>query len=130
MAFEKELDELKRRKEKALQMGGPERVQRQHEKGKLTVRERISRLLDPDTFLERGMLNCSDMPGMEDKTPADSKIGGFGKIDGRGRGAPAGELANEVLSRCWFLVARYSLGFREWQGQQGRTAKERATGNE
>jgi acetyl-CoA carboxylase carboxyltransferase component len=83
MPFEKELEELKRRKEKALQMGGPEKVKRQHDQGKLTARERIDRLLDPGTFLEVGMLNCSDIPGMEGKTPADSKIAGFGKIDGR-----------------------------------------------
>ncbi|HSR13188.1 MAG TPA: carboxyl transferase domain-containing protein, partial [Thermodesulfobacteriota bacterium] len=51
--------------------------------GKLTARERIDRLLDPETFFEVGMLNCSDVPGMEDKTPADSKVAGYGKIDGR-----------------------------------------------
>jgi len=81
--FEKELEELRRRKEKALQMGGPEKIKRQHDQGKLTARERIARLLDPETFLEVGMLNCSDVPGMEEKTPADSKIAGYGKIDGR-----------------------------------------------
>ena len=64
MAFEKELEELKRRKEKALQMGGPEKVKRQHEEKKLTARERIDRLLDPGTFFEVGMLNHSDIPGM------------------------------------------------------------------
>ena len=83
MPFEKELEELKRRKEKALQMGGPEKIKRQHEQKKLTARERIPRLLDPASFLEVGMLNCSDVPGMEDKTPGDSKIAGYGKIDGR-----------------------------------------------
>ena len=83
MPFEKELEELKRRKEKALRMGGPEKIKRQHDQKKLTARERIPRLLDPASFLEVGMLNCSDVPGMEDKTPADSKIAGFGKIDGR-----------------------------------------------
>jgi acetyl-CoA carboxylase carboxyltransferase component len=83
MPFEKELEELKRRREKALQMGGPAKVKRQHEQGRLTARERIARLLDPDTFLEVGMFNCSDVPGMEEKTPADSKIGGYGAIDGR-----------------------------------------------
>jgi acetyl-CoA carboxylase carboxyltransferase component len=81
--FEKELEELKRRAEKALEMGGPDKVKRQHDQGKLTARERIARLLDPETFLEVGMFNCSDVPGMEDKTPADSKIAGYGKIDGR-----------------------------------------------
>ena len=83
MPFEKELEELQRRKKKALEMGGPEKVKRQHDKGKLTARERVSRLLDPNSFFEVGMLNCSDVPGMEGKTPADSKIAGFGKIEGR-----------------------------------------------
>ena len=83
MPFERELEELKRRAEKALGMGGPDKVKRQHDQGKLTARERIARLLDPGTFLEVGMFNCSDVPGMEEKTPADSKIAGYGKIDGR-----------------------------------------------
>ena len=65
MVFEKELEELKRRKEKALQMGGPEKINRQHDQKKLTARERIDRLLDPGTFFEVGMLNHSDIPGME-----------------------------------------------------------------
>ena len=42
MPFKKELEELKRRKEKALQMGGPEKVKRQYDQGRLTARERIS----------------------------------------------------------------------------------------
>jgi methylmalonyl-CoA decarboxylase subunit alpha len=83
MPFEKELEELKHRKARALQMGGPKKIKRRHEQGKLTARERIDRLLDPESFLEVGMLNHSDMPGMEDKTPADSKVAGYGKIDGR-----------------------------------------------
>jgi len=83
MPFEKQLEELERRRARALEMGGPEKVQRQHDRGSLTARERIDRLLDPGSFLEVGMLNHSDMPGMEDKTPADSKVAGHGKIDGR-----------------------------------------------
>lgn len=83
MPFERELAELRERKDKALQMGGPKKIKIQHDQGKLTARERIPRLLDPDTFLEVGQLNCSDVPGMEDKTPADSKVAGYGKIDGR-----------------------------------------------
>jgi acetyl-CoA carboxylase carboxyltransferase component len=83
MPFEKEMEELKRRRERALAMGGPEKIKRQHDKGKGTARERIASLLDAGTFFEMGMFNTSDMPGMEEKTPADSKIAGFGKIDGR-----------------------------------------------
>ncbi len=91
MAFDKELTELQQRKERALQMGGPKKIKIQHDQGKLTARERIARLLDPGTFFEVGMLNHSDMPGMEDKTPADSKIGGYGKIDGRTVGVAAND---------------------------------------
>ena len=83
MAFEKELDELNRRRARALEMGGAEKVKKQHDKGKLTARKRIEQLLDPGSFLEIGMFNHSDVPGMEEKTPADSKIAGYGKIDGR-----------------------------------------------
>ncbi len=77
------LDELHRRWQKALQMGGKEKIKKQHERGHLTARERIDKLLDPDTFLEMGILNQSDMPGMEELTPADGNIVGLGKIDGR-----------------------------------------------
>ncbi len=68
MAFEKLLEELREKKERALQQGGPEKVKQQHEKGKLTARERINLLLDPGSFIEFGQLACSDMPGMEDRT--------------------------------------------------------------
>lgn len=91
MPFEKELAELEKRRDKARQMGGPHKIKIQHDRGKLTARERIPSLLDPDTFLEVGMFNCSDVPGMEDKTPADSKIGGYGKINGR----PVAVIAND-----------------------------------
>jgi len=77
------MEELKRRREKALQMGGKEKIQIQHERGHLTARERIDKLLDPGTFLEQGILNQSDIPGMEELTPADGNIAGLGKIDGR-----------------------------------------------
>ena len=83
MPFDKELAELEQRKNRARQMGGPEKIARKHAQGRLTAREWLDRLLDPGTFREIGILNHSDMPGMEEKTPADSKIGGFGKIDGR-----------------------------------------------
>ncbi|MGD8293888.1 MAG: carboxyl transferase domain-containing protein [Desulfobacterales bacterium] len=83
MPFEKELDELARRKDRALEMGGAEKVKKQHDRGKLTARERIDLLLDSGSFLEIGMFNHSDVPGMEEKTPADSKIAGYGKVDGR-----------------------------------------------
>jgi len=83
MALEKMIGELKSRKAKALQQGGPEKIKRHHGQGKLTARERIDKLLDPGSFVELGMLCTSDMPGMQDKTPADSVILGFGSVGGR-----------------------------------------------
>ena len=77
------LEELAARKEKALAMGGPEKIARQHGKGLLTVRERIEKLVDPGTFDEVGLLLHSDLPDAADQTPADGKVCGFGEIDGR-----------------------------------------------
>jgi len=92
LPFEKDLEELKRRRHQALQMGGPEKVKRQREQGKLTARERIELLMDPVTFQEYGLLatHQSHRPEMADRiTPADGVITGFGRIDGRRAGVIA-----------------------------------------
>ncbi len=83
MPFEKKMEELDQKRKKVLEMGGPQKVEKQHAKGRLTARERIDMLLDSGSFFEVGMFNHSDVEGMEDKTPADSKVGGYGKVDGR-----------------------------------------------
>ena len=56
MTWLEELEEIRRRTEIAKQMGGAENIKRQHDGGKLTVRERIDRLLDRDSFHEYGAL--------------------------------------------------------------------------
>jgi acetyl-CoA carboxylase carboxyltransferase component len=56
MSWQKEIDELRRRKELAVEMGGADAIARQHARGRLTVRERIDTLLDPDSFREIGSL--------------------------------------------------------------------------
>ena len=56
LSWHDEVDEIERRAELAKQMGGPANVERQHASGKLTVRERIDRLVDPGTFHEIGAL--------------------------------------------------------------------------
>ncbi len=56
MVWEPELEEIERRRELAHRMGGPQRVARQHDSGRLTVRERIAALLDPGSFTELGEL--------------------------------------------------------------------------
>ena len=56
MDWQKELDELRRREELASQLGGPERVKRQHDGGRLTIRERIAKLVDSGSFHEIGKI--------------------------------------------------------------------------
>lgn len=56
MSWQDELDEIRRRAEIAARMGGEENIKRQHDGGKLTVRERIDRLLDPGSMHEYGAL--------------------------------------------------------------------------
>jgi propionyl-CoA carboxylase beta chain len=66
--------------------GGPQRVQRQHDKGKLTARERIDLLLDRDSFLEIGAFVTareSERRSEEAKPLGDGVVTGSGKIDGR-----------------------------------------------
>ena len=78
--------ELAEKKATAREMGGADRVQRQHDQGKLTVRERLDLLFDDGTFVEFGLLahHQSQSPAMQGKfTPADGVITGIGDIDGR-----------------------------------------------
>jgi methylmalonyl-CoA decarboxylase subunit alpha len=83
MGIREDIKELKRRKAKALEMGGADKTGLVHARGSYTARERIAKLLDPETFSEVGLLAHSDVAGMEEKTAADGKICGFGEIDGR-----------------------------------------------
>jgi len=83
-----EVEELNRRKHLAHQMGGEEQVSKQHDRGKMTVRERIDLLCDRDTFQERGML--AGVPTYDDQDNAGLKeivpcpfVMGIGKIGGR-----------------------------------------------
>ena len=83
MDMESGLDELQKRRARALEMGGKDKIDKQHSLNRLTARERIEKLLDPGTFFEIGIMNVSDLPGMEEISAADGNIVGFGKIDGR-----------------------------------------------
>jgi len=85
--WEPELEELRERQRIARQMGGPERIKRQHDAGKLTVRERIDRLTDPGSFLELGSIAGkatydASARIMTDFMPANG-VFGRATIDGR-----------------------------------------------
>jgi acetyl-CoA/propionyl-CoA carboxylase carboxyl transferase subunit len=77
---------LESRRNTALMGGGEKRLAAQHDKGKLTARERIAKLLDDGTFREVDMFRThrSTRFGMErSHPPTDGVITGWGKIDGR-----------------------------------------------
>lgn len=78
------IDDLQQRRKVAKAQGGEEKITRQHQRGKLTARERIDLLLDPDSFQEYGLLatHHNQKPG-ESITPADALVAGVGNIHGR-----------------------------------------------
>jgi acetyl-CoA carboxylase carboxyltransferase component len=84
--WQPEVDEIRRREELARRMGGPENVARHHANGRLTVRERIERLLDPGTFHEIGALAgqaaYDEHGALSSFTPSNFVLGS-GRIDNR-----------------------------------------------
>ncbi|HKQ68889.1 MAG TPA: acyl-CoA carboxylase subunit beta [Polyangiaceae bacterium] len=79
--------DLESRREAIRQMGGHDRVAKQHERGKLTARERLAALFDDALFFEVGMhgTQMGMFSGADgtDKPPADAVVCAFGKVDGR-----------------------------------------------
>ncbi|MGE5545433.1 MAG: acyl-CoA carboxylase subunit beta [Solirubrobacterales bacterium] len=80
------LRQLEEKRNRARLGGGERRIKAQHDKGKLTARERIELLLDPGSFEEWDMFKehrCTDF-GMGDQTiPGDGVVTGYGTVNGR-----------------------------------------------
>jgi propionyl-CoA carboxylase beta chain len=80
------LEKLKQKSQEALQGGGSSRIQKQHESGKLTARERIDTLLDKGSFVELDRFKthrCTDFGMADQKFLSDSVVTGHGLINGR-----------------------------------------------
>ncbi|HXW61603.1 MAG TPA: acyl-CoA carboxylase subunit beta [Candidatus Acidoferrales bacterium] len=78
------LDEMQREAEKIKQGGGLKAIQAQHQKGRLTARERISRLIDPPSpFFELGLYAAYEMYEEWGGAPAASTVTGLGHVAGR-----------------------------------------------
>jgi len=86
MTWQPELDEVRRRRDLTERMGGPDKVRRQHEAGRLTVRERLAAVLDDGSFDEIGSLAGKAVydgeGGLAEFTPANF-VTGTGRINGR-----------------------------------------------
>lgn len=85
-SMQEKIKELQKRREAAIAGGGPEKLQKQRESGKLTARDRIDALLDAGTFEETGLFaeHRAVLFGMAGKSfPADGVVTGAGAINGR-----------------------------------------------
>lgn len=86
MSWEKEVEELRRREALAERMGGPDKLARQKERGKLNARQRLGAILDEGSFREIGKIagkgRYSEGGELEDFSPSNF-IFGRGRIGGR-----------------------------------------------
>ena len=86
MTMREKLELLERRRAESEQGGGPSRLKTQHDKGKLSARERLDLLLDDGTFVEldRFVTHRSSDFGLDgQKIYGDGVVTGYGRIEGR-----------------------------------------------
>jgi Acetyl-CoA carboxylase, carboxyltransferase component (subunits alpha and beta) len=86
MTMEDRIEELRERRAEALKGGGEDRIERQHEKGKMTARERIDYFLDDGTFNEFDQFRThrNHKFGMEEEQVyGDGVVTGYGEVNGR-----------------------------------------------
>lgn len=104
--------QLEQRREQVRQMGGPDKVAKQHGRNKMTARERLAALFDDGVFFEVGLhgtqMGLAAGPDGTDRPPADAVICGFGRVDGR-------------------MVCAASYDFTVKGGSIGQTGEEKVT---
>src|SRR6266545_4581028 len=86
MSMREKLDLLQQKRAEAELGGGADRIAAQHEKGKMTARERLAVLLDPGTFVELDRFvthRSTDFGLADEKYLGDGVVTGYGRIDGR-----------------------------------------------
>jgi len=81
MSLQVKIDRLRGKYEAALKGGGQARIDKQHQGGKLTARERIAAFLDEGSFEEVDALMMNPNPG--EQIPGDGVVTGFGRVEGR-----------------------------------------------
>jgi acetyl-CoA carboxylase carboxyltransferase component len=120
MSWRSDVDKLKRHKKRAHQMGGPERVEHHHKSGKLTVRERIDMLADPDSFEEIGTISGSasyEGEKLSSFTPSPMVMGTC-DIDGRNVVVNGGDFTvrggsgEHAFFKMMYFPARMALEWR------------------
>lgn len=150
MSWKPETDEIARRREAAKAMGGPESIARQHERGRLTIRERLEALVDADSLEEQGPIAGEaerDADGRVTSFHPANYLLGLATIDGRpiivggedftqrgGSPSPAG-LRRSVYAETLAIELRVPLvrflegGGGSVAGSAGKGAKSRMSGD-
>jgi methylmalonyl-CoA decarboxylase subunit alpha len=104
--------DLEARRAEVRRMGGEDKIAKQHARGKMTARERMSALFDDGVFFEVGMhgtqMGLAAGSDGKDRPPADAVVCGFGKVDGR-------------------MVCSASYDFTVKGGSIGQTGEEKVT---
>lgn len=83
MNMEELVKDLEAKRERVRQMGGPDKVKKQHDRGKLSARERLAAFFDDGIYFEVGMHGRPMGLQGTDDVPADAVVCGFGKVEGR-----------------------------------------------
>ncbi|MEX2229970.1 MAG: carboxyl transferase domain-containing protein, partial [Dehalococcoidia bacterium] len=120
MSIEERLEYLGQLKARAMLGGGAERVEAQHERGKLTARERLDALLDAGSFQEIDALAVDLSNGNEgERFYGDAVVTGWGKIDGRQvcvfsqdftvYGGSLGEVMGQKIAKVMDLAVRVGV---------------------
>src|SRR3954468_9022126 len=81
MDMKDRVKDLEARRARAKQMGGEDKVRKQHERGKWTARERMDALFDGGQWFEVGLHGTQMAHHGDDKPPADAVVCGYGKVD-------------------------------------------------
>lgn len=110
MGMQERLEQLKQLREQIHAGGGPKRIEKQHEAGKRTARERIEMFFDPGTFVEINTF-AGDPDISNLKNPGEGVVTGYGKVDGvrctslprtlQWREVPWGAFMPPRSATCW-----------------------------
>src|SRR5436309_818770 len=86
ITVQERIEELRRRRKQTLQPGGRDATKKQHERGKLTARERLDVLMDKGSFVETdpfAVHRAHDFGMDKRRPPGDGVVAGYGTVDGR-----------------------------------------------
>ncbi len=90
--FQTQLEALEARRARVQAMGSPAALQKRASAGQLNARERVAHLCDPDSYTEFGEFAHTGDP---ERAPADGKVAGYGRIEGR----PAVVVSNDFTTK-------------------------------